>query len=158
MTLDELVRLFAEQLTTGIVLTDAALDSPGPTICYANPAFCRLTGYGSEELIGRSPRMLQGRDTQAMALRSLSRALRGSTRFHGVLVNYRKCGGSYLCEIDVRPIYGRDGTPERFVAFEREVVRARGRPREHGFSRFRPVLPPDAAFDSEMDLLQPFAA
>jgi PAS domain S-box-containing protein len=158
MTLDELVRLFAEQLTTGILLTDAALDSPGPTICYANPAFCRLTGYAAEELLGRSPRMLQGRDTQAMAVRSLSRALRGSARFHGVLANYRKSGESYLCEMDVRPIHCRNGTPERFVAFEREVVRARGRPREHGFSRFRPVLPPDAVFDSEIGLLPPFAA
>src|SRR5215207_1565467 len=120
MTLDELVRLFAEPLTTGIVLTDATLDSPGPVIRYANPAFCRLTGYAAEDLLGRSPRMLQGKDTQPLTLRSVSRALRAGTRFHGVLANRRKSGEAYLCEIDVRPIDGHDGVTG-FIAFEREV-------------------------------------
>src|SRR5215203_4993053 len=157
MTLDELVRLFAEPLTTGIVLTDATLDSPGPVIRYANPAFCRLTGYAVEELLGCSPRMLQGKDTQALTLRSLSRALRAGTRFHGVPANHRKSGEAYLCEIDVRPIDGQQGIVEGFIAFEREVVRSRGRPREDGFGRFQPVLPQDAIFDQTIGSLPPFA-
>jgi PAS domain S-box-containing protein len=156
MPLDELVRLFAEPLTTGIVLTDAALDSPGPVIRYANPAFCRLTGYAAEELLGRSPRMLQGKDTQPLTLRSLSRALRAGTRFHGVLANHRRSGEAYLCEIDVRPIDGHDGVAG-FIAFEREVVRSRGRPRDDGFGRFQPLLPQDAIVDQTTGFLAPFA-
>jgi PAS domain S-box-containing protein len=155
MTLDELVRLFAEPLTTGIVLTDATLDSPGPVIRYANPAFCRMTGYAAEDLLGRSPRMLQGKDTQPLTLRSLSRTLRAGTRFHGVLANHRKSGEAYLCEIDVRPIDGHDGVTG-FIAFEREVVRSRGRPREDGFGRFQPLLPQDAIFDQTIGSLAPF--
>ena len=157
MTLDELVRIFAEQSTTSIVVTDAALDSPGPVIRYANPAFCRLTGYAAEDLLGRSPRMLQGKDTQPLTLRSLSRALRAAARFHGVLANYRRSGEAYLCEIDVRPIHGMQGLLEGFIAFEREVIRPRGRPREEDFGRFKPVLPEDPIFDPDMGSLSPFA-
>jgi PAS domain S-box-containing protein len=157
MTLDELVRVFAEHLTTGVVLTDATLDDPGPVIRYANPAFCRMTGYAAEEVLGSSPRMLQGRETQALTLRGLSRALRGGSRFHGVLVSYRRSGEAYLCEVDVRPIHGRHGTIESYIAFQREVVRSRGRPREDGFGRFKPVLE-DTAVDPVGGPLAPFAA
>lgn len=157
MTLDECVRVFAEHLTTGIVLTDAALDDPGPVIRYANPAFCRMTGYAAEELLGRSPRMLQGRDTQARTVRLLSRSLRGGVRFHGVLANYRRSGEAYFCEIDVRPIFGPHGMLDSFIAFEREVVRPRGRPRGTGLGRFRPVAAQDAIFDSKIDSLSPFS-
>jgi PAS domain S-box-containing protein len=150
MTLDELVTLFAEPLPVGVVLTGAALDAPGPLIRYVNPAFCRITGYAAGELIGTSPRRLQGAATQALALRAFSRAIRAGARFHGVLVNYRKGGERYFCEIDARPLVGDDGAVARFIAFEREVVRPRGRPRD-GASRFRPVLP-------EADLLPPVLA
>jgi len=55
------------------------------------------------------------------------------------LTNYRKAGEAYLCEIDVRPIRGPDGQPTAFIAFEREVVRRRGRPSQGGAGRYRPL-------------------
>ena len=36
------------------------IDEPGPRIVYANPAFSRTTGYSYDEIVGRSPRILQG--------------------------------------------------------------------------------------------------
>jgi PAS domain S-box-containing protein len=121
------------------VLTDAGLDAPGPLIRYVNPAFCRLSGYAAGELAGTSPRRLQGEATQPLVLRTLSRALRAGARFHGVVVNYRKTGERYFCEIDARLLLADDGSIARFIAFEREVVRPRGRPRD-GALRFRPVV------------------
>ncbi len=64
----------------------------------------------------------------------------GRGRFLGCLRNYRKSGEEYLCEIDVRPILGRDGVLQAFIAFEREVVRRRGRPTEGGTRRYRPTV------------------
>jgi PAS domain S-box-containing protein len=157
MTLDTLIRIFAEHLSTGLMLTEPALESPGPVIRYVNPAFCRLTGYEAGELIGGNPRILQGEATQPLTLRSLSRALHGGQRFHGVVSNYRKSGEHYLCEIDIRPVHGSQGAIDGFLAFGREVVRVRGRPREDGFGRFRPTLPEDSIFHPPIDGLTPFA-
>ncbi len=139
MNVIELVRLFAEPLDVAVVLTDIDLDRPGPTVLYANPAFLRMSGYESDEVLGRSPRLMQGPGTSREATRQIQRALRLDGRFTGCLQNYRKGGEAYLCEIDVRTVRRRDGTPEAFIAFEREVVRRRGRPARGGSGRYRPI-------------------
>jgi PAS domain-containing protein len=43
-----------------IIVTTSDLDQPGPTIIYANPAFERMTGWMAAEIVGKSPRILQG--------------------------------------------------------------------------------------------------
>lgn len=68
----------------------------------------------------------------------VARSLREQGRFRGVLENYRRSGEPYLCEIDVRAIVDRTGRPEAFIAFEREVVRRRGRPPHDAAGRYRP--------------------
>lgn len=137
MEIAELVRLFAAPLDLAVVLTDVDLERPGPTVLYANPAFARLSGYEFAEVVGGTPLILQGPDTNREAVRHLARLLRSEGRFLGCLRNYRKGGEEYLCEIDVRPILGRDGVPQAFIAFEREVVRRRGRPSSTGTRRYR---------------------
>ncbi|MGL4808181.1 MAG: PAS domain-containing protein, partial [Giesbergeria sp.] len=45
-----------------VIVTDAHMEGSGPRIVYANPAFSRLTGYSLDEVVGRSPSLLQGPD------------------------------------------------------------------------------------------------
>jgi PAS domain S-box-containing protein len=139
MRVVDLVAALGESSETAIVVTDAALAAPGPTILYVNPAFCRMTGYEADEVVGRSPRMLQGERTNRLVLRGLSRALREGKPFSACLANYRKSGEEYLCQVDIRPVLNAAGTVEHFVAFEREVKRRRGRPAAGGADRYVPV-------------------
>lgn len=139
MTVVELVRLFAEPLETAVVLTDVDLERPGPTVLYVNPAFARMSGYAGSDIVGASPRLLQGPGTRRELTRLVARRLRAEGRFHGVLENYRNSGEAYLCELDVRPLLGSDRQPLAFIAFEREVVRRRGRPSGNGSRRYTPV-------------------
>jgi PAS domain S-box-containing protein len=139
MNVIDLVRLVAETLDVGVLLTDAQLNQPGPRILYANPSFARMSGYAASEVIGKTPRILQGRGTSREGTRQVPRALRAEGQFLGCLQNYRKNGEAYLCEINVRAIRRLDGEPEAYIAFEREVVRRRGRPTRGGAGRYRPV-------------------
>lgn len=140
MTIVELVKTLAEPLDVAVVLTDIDLERPGPTILYANPAFTRMSGYAASQVLGGSPRMLQRAGTSREATRMVARSLRTDGRFRGVLQNYRQSGEAYLCEIDVRAILDRAGRPEAFIAFEREVVRRRGRPSQDTAGRYRPLI------------------
>ncbi|ACK84188.1 PAS domain-containing protein [Methylorubrum extorquens] len=139
MTIVELVKMLAEPLDVAVLLTDIDLERPGPTILYANPAFARMSGYAISQVLGGSPRLLQGSGTSREATRMVARSLRTDGRFRGVLQNYRPSGEAYLCEIDVRAILDRAGSPQAFIAFEREVVRRRGRPSQNTAGRYRPL-------------------
>jgi PAS domain S-box-containing protein len=139
VTIVELVRLFAEPLETAVVLTDIDLERPGPTVLYVNPAFARMSGYAGSDVVGNSPRLLQGAGTSRELTRLVARTLRAKGRFQGVLENYRKSGEAYLCELDVRMLQAWDGQPLASIAFEREVVRRRGRPSRDGAGRYTPV-------------------
>ncbi|MBK1659989.1 PAS domain-containing protein [Paracraurococcus ruber] len=72
-----LLRTVLEAIGETIIVTDAGHDPPGPRIEYVNPAFTRMTGYAAAEVIGRTPRMLQGR---APTVRCSTRSGRRSWR------------------------------------------------------------------------------
>lgn len=138
MTAFELIRAFAHDATVGIVVTDPMIEMPGPTILYANAAFCRLVGHELDDIVGGSPRFMQGRETRRETLDVFHRALAAGERFHGYLTNYRPDGTKYRVEIDCRPLRAADGRIENFVAFEREVLRRIGRPAGSAAGRYEP--------------------
>ncbi len=77
--------------------------------------------------MGKIPRIFQGPVISLAARKRLARALRNGERHSTTLVNYRKTGEAYLCEIDVFPILTPDGDLISAVALEREVERRPGR-------------------------------
>ena len=139
MNIIELARAFLHNAPVGIVVTDALPSKPGPFILYANSAFGVLTGRDVNELIGLTPRFMQGRETRRSSLDDFARALMAGERYHGYLTNYRGDGSKYRVEIDCRPIRGSDGRIEHFVSFEREVIRRIGRLASGSAGRYEPT-------------------
>jgi len=130
MGLEDLIAALTADSETAVVVTDGELSHPGPTILYVNGAFERMTGYSRAEMVGRTPRLLQGEKTSLATRRTLARALRQGKRMKVALINYRKSGEPYRCEVEVFPILDRDGVLVNAVALEREVRRGPGRPPE----------------------------
>ena len=127
MGLEDLIAVLAAGSERAVVVTDGDISYPGPTILYVNEAFERMTGYRSAELVGRTPRMLQGEKTSLAARRTLARGLREGNRIKVAMINYRKSGEPYRCEVEVFPILDRQGALVNAVALEREVRRRPGR-------------------------------
>jgi PAS domain S-box-containing protein len=111
----------AEQSMDGIVITDTDIDAPGPRILYANPAFCAMTGYNLEELLGQSPRILQGSATDRQVLLALRDALEVGEAFEGQTVNYRKNGLPYPVRWRISPITDPTGRVTHFCASQRDL-------------------------------------
>jgi PAS domain S-box-containing protein len=115
-----------DQATEAVLITEAEpLDEPGPRIVYANRGFEALTGYDVEEVLGRSPRFLQGPETDREVLRSLRAALEAGDTWRGEAVNYAKDGSPYVVAWNVAPVRARDGTIEYWVSVQRDVTEAR---------------------------------
>lgn len=77
--------------------------APDDPIVYVNPAFEKITGYRSSEVIGKNPRFLQGADIKQPELEAIRLALREERSCRVVLRNYRRDGSLYLFS---RPLPG----------------------------------------------------
>lgn len=75
-----------------ICITDTNLEYPGPFILYVNPIFQDNTGYAAEEVIGKTPRILQGPKTERSVLNKLKEDLKQGKCFEGYTINYKKDG------------------------------------------------------------------
>ncbi|MGM0517839.1 MAG: sensor domain-containing diguanylate cyclase, partial [Pseudomonadota bacterium] len=117
-----LLEAAVEHSFDAVVITTARLDRPGPEIVYANPAFCRMAGYSEDELIGRSPRILQGPRTSRALLDRLREALEDGQPFSARTVNYRKDGTPYDVEWSISPVRGPDGSVTHYVSVQRDVT------------------------------------
>ncbi|MCL7462884.1 diguanylate cyclase [Pseudomonas sp. NW5] len=119
-----LLRLLQEAIAqsfNSVVLTDAGFGPAGPRILYANPAFCQMTGYALEELLGKTPRILQGPLTDQNVLRELGSCLSEGQHFQGSTVNYRKDGTPYTVEWHISPIRDPSGTITHFVSVQQDI-------------------------------------
>ena len=134
-----LIRAMLQDAPVGVIVTDAVVELPGPTIVYANPAFGRLVGRDPDEIRGLTPRFMQGRETRRSTLDLFHKALAAGERFHGYVTNYRSDGTRYRAEIDCRALRNGRGEVEHFLSFEREVVRRIGRPAPGSAGRYEPV-------------------
>ena len=111
-----------------LLVTDAQVDEPGPRILHASPAFTRMTGYAAEEVIGRSPRLLQSAETGQAELDRLRSALEQQQPARVVLHSRRADGRPFVVELDVSPVRDQAGTVINFVAVQRDVTQ---REQEH---------------------------
>ncbi len=102
----------------GVMIT---LAEPGYPIVYVNPAFCEMTGYTFEELMGKSPVILQGEKSDQKVLQDLKEKLDDGDVFHGKTFNYRKDGSEFIMEWKIVPIHGEEGVISHYLAIQREV-------------------------------------
>ena len=88
--------------TSGVVIADASQE--GMPIIYANPAFERLTGYAAAEIIGRNCKFVQGEATDPDASAEMGAAIREGRECRVTVLNYRKDGTTYWCEVHLAPV------------------------------------------------------
>jgi len=109
------------RLTEGVLITDDHLEWPGPHIIFVNDALCRITGYSRDELIGQTPRMLQGKRTDRETLHQMKRELSAGNPTICETVNYRKDGSTYDAELIITPLFDSEGRRKHFVSIHRDI-------------------------------------
>jgi PAS domain S-box-containing protein len=106
-----------------VVITEAeSIDELGPRIIYVNEAFTKITGYSPEEVLGKTPRILQGTKTDRAELDKIRSAL---SRWESVtveVINYRKNGSEYWNEFSIVPVADRTGWYTHWIAIQRDTT------------------------------------
>lgn len=119
---DDLFRQAIEQSFNAVLITTAQLQVPGPEIVYINPAMCTQSGYRASELLGQTPRILQGPATDRGVLDRLRETIARGDFFEGQAVNYRKDGTPYLVHWNISPMRDRDGTIHHYVSVQQDLT------------------------------------
>jgi len=96
-----LLQVLVENSFDSVLITDASAEGK---ITYANKAFKKLSGYDPSEVIGKTPRLLQGPATDSKVIARLSEALKSGKKFEGKAINYKKDGTPFIMYWRVLPI------------------------------------------------------
>ena len=96
-----LLQVLAENSFDSVLVTDASAEGK---ITYANKAFKKLTGHDPSQIIGKTPRILQGPATDSKVISRLSEALKSGKKFEGKAINYKKDGTPFIMYWRVLPI------------------------------------------------------
>lgn len=104
----------------GITLSDP--DQDDNPIVYANEAFELITGYDSEEIVGRNCRFLQGQDRDQEGIEKIREAIRDRKPVTVTLRNYRKDGTLFYNRFSIRPLFDRDGHLIYFLGIQYDVT------------------------------------
>jgi len=118
-----LLQAAVDRINDVVLITDAVpVDEPGPAIVYVNKAFERSTGYQAADVIGRTPRLLQGPGTEREALDRIRAALQQQQPTRVDLLNYRKDGEPFRVELDIVPVTDAGGRATHFVSVQRDIT------------------------------------
>ena len=118
-----LLESIVDNANDSILITEAEpIDKPGPRIVLINESFTRTTGYALEEVIGKTPRILQGPKTDRAQLDKIRAALSKDESVRVELLNYRKNGAEFWVEINIVPIVDEHGRITHYVSIQREIT------------------------------------
>jgi len=96
----------------------------GGFIVWVNPAFTRMCGYNSDELLGRRPgHILSGPLSEKRPREVLNHAIQSQVPVRTRMVNYAKNGKPYWVEIHLEPIHNTNGRLTGFISVERDVTK-----------------------------------
>lgn len=110
----------ADHSFDSIMITSAESDKAGLPIIYVNPAFTDLTGYLADDVMGKTPQLLQGPETDQAVLQDLREKLDKGQEFYGKAINYRKDGSAFMMEWKVVPVHNDAKQVTHFIAVQRE--------------------------------------
>jgi len=114
-----------EATQEGVLVTDAE-----QRIVHVNPAFSRITGYSSEEILGQHPNLLKSGRHDAAFYRSLWHALENRDGWSGEVWNRRKSGEIYPQWQCIRVIHDEQGRVSHYVAVFSDITALKRSQRE----------------------------
>lgn len=114
--LPEIFRQTVEHAPIAISITDLKAN-----ILYVNRAFCAITGYQADEVIGKNESMLSNSTTPRLVYQALWGRLSQKKSWSGVLANRRKDNSLYLAELTVAPVLDDQGEPIYYLGMHRDT-------------------------------------
>jgi two-component system cell cycle sensor histidine kinase/response regulator CckA len=105
-----------EQSADLVIITDRA-----GTIEYVNRAFEVVTGYTQREVLGLTPRILKSSQHPPEFYQQIWQTVLSGEVFHGVLINRKKNGETFIVEKTITPLRDGDGQITHLISNDRDI-------------------------------------
>ncbi|WP_179958195.1 sensor domain-containing diguanylate cyclase [Chitinimonas arctica] len=130
-----LLALALTSIANAIFITDST-----GCVIWVNEAFCRLSGYAPQDIVGHSPSLLQSGRQDGYFYRRLWRTIQSGKVWHQEIVNKRKDGTFYTVEEIITPLYDANGKISHFIAFQHDLGKRRERNQRQQFLAYHDSL------------------
>lgn len=115
-----LARYVLEGSREAVLITDSEM-----RIEYVNPAFCRITGYSTREVTGKTPRVISSGDQGKEFYQDMWRTINAHKSWEGDIWNRRKSGEAFLASLSISAIEDEQGNNSGFVGMFTDVSELR---------------------------------
>ncbi len=124
-----------DQSPATIIMTDTQ-----GNIEYVNQKFCDLTGYAADEVIGKTPRLLQSGEISSDEYVALRQQLVRGEEWRGTFRNRKKSGDPYWAKTAILPLRDDEGQITHFIGLgEDQTERRKARDHIHRAQRIEAV-------------------
>lgn len=108
------------QVQSGISISDA--QKPDMPLIFVNKGFQEMTGYSSEEVVGKNCRFLQGQERDQTARETIRKAIQQATSCEVVLRNFKKDGALFYNRLILSPVFDNDKKLTHFIGIQNDIT------------------------------------
>ena len=124
METDTIFKTLIDTTNDVVIISDVTpFEEGGPRIVYVNPAFEKLMGYTAAEVIGQSPRLLHGPNTDRQTRYRIRKAIINGKGLRTELLKYDKQGHARWLDMNIVPLHDAHGQIKYFASIERDLTR-----------------------------------
>ena len=110
------------QTKDSIIITEADFNERKlPKIIYVNPAFSTMTGYSSKQVIGQSPDLLKGPNSDLSSIKKIIAAIKNREECQIEMISYKKDQTEFWLRFSMIPIYNEDQELSHWVSIQRDI-------------------------------------
>lgn len=122
-------------------------------IVWFNDALCQFSGYASDEILNRNPRLFGSGEHAPLFWQTMWQTILAGKPWRDDVVNRRKDGSLFSVAQNVTPLYDHTGSPTHFLAVQQDVSEKRELARRVEFLAYHDMLtglPNRALFNDRM--------
>ena len=111
------LQMAIEQSPVSIMITDAHSN-----ITYVNAHFSAVSGYGADEAVGQTPKILWSGETPVSVFAEMHQALTAGKIWRGEICNRTKSGELFWMNQSVSPVYDHLGNTTHYIAVSEDTT------------------------------------
>lgn len=119
----KLMETVITQAKDAVIITESdTSESSIPKIIFANQAFSKMSGYKASEVIGQTPLLFNGENSDPKELDKLIKAIQTEQVTQIETISYKKNGEEYWVSFSMIPIFDKDGKLSHWISIQRDVT------------------------------------